>query len=144
MILVFTIQWGSYYAHTHSYTNTCTQHIYTFLQIYTYSTNVCTHTYTTQTGEPNPPTHLTILLNNTVITLSWDPPNINSGCIVKFMVYISSETDVYTVFTPTLEILISCHCIYDTHYFNVVSVVNIERSGYHSDNSALLSISIIC
>ena len=42
-------------------------------------------THTTQTGEPNPPTNLTILFNNSVITLSWDPPDINSGCIVKFI-----------------------------------------------------------
>ena len=60
------------------------------------------------------------------------------------MVYISGETQVYTVSTPTLEITPDQLSLYDTYYFNVVSVDNIGRSGNHSDNSALLSISKIC
>ena len=55
---------------------------------------ICTHTYTTQTGELNLPTHLTVLLNNSVITLSWNPPDRNSSCIVKFMIYISGEIEL--------------------------------------------------
>ena len=78
------------------------------------------HTHTTQTGEPNPPTNLTILFNNSVITLSWDPPDINSGCIVKFMVYISGKTDIYTVSTPTREITPDQLSSFDTYHFNVV------------------------
>ena len=75
---------------------------------------ICTHTYTTQTGEPNPPMHLTILFNSSVITLSWDPPDINSGCIVKFIVYISGETEVYTISTPTLELSPDLLSLYDS------------------------------
>ena len=98
----------------------------------------------TQTGEPNSPTNLTILFNNSVITLSWDPPDINSGCIFKYIVYISGETEVYTVSTPTLEITPDQLSLNDTYYFNVVSIDNIGRSGNYSENSTLFSISKIC
>ena len=56
------------------------------------------------------------------------------------MVYISNETEVYTVFTPTLEITPHQLSLYNTYYF---SIDNIGRSGNYSDNCVLLSISKI-
>ena len=55
-----------------------------------------------------------------------------------------TRTHAHSIYTHFCRYTHTLHCIYDTYYFNIVSVDNIGRSGNHNDNGALLSISKIC
>ena len=94
------------------------------------------------TGEPNPPTNLTISFNYSGVLLSWDPTD---SCTTQYIVCISGKPENVT--EPTLELtseqLIN-KTLYESYYFNVVSVDNIGRSGNSSENSTSFSISKIC